>query len=85
MDTTANSLARILQLLAENPDAQERLRDEIAHAVEADGVGDTLEFDATYEQLDLIQEAIEEHLEDDMDDADLLGDDDDPVDGDDEV
>ena len=49
MDTTANSLARILQLLAENPDAQERLRDEIAHAVEADGVGDTLEFDKLME------------------------------------
>ncbi|KAI0746721.1 cytochrome P450 [Daedaleopsis nitida] len=45
MDTTANSLARILQLLAENPDVQERLRAEIVHAVEADGVGDTLEFD----------------------------------------
>ena len=49
MDTTANSLARILQLLAENPDAQERLRDEITRAVEADGVGDTLEFDKLME------------------------------------
>ena len=49
MDTTANSLARILQLLAENPDAQERLRDEITHAIEADGVGDTLEFDKLME------------------------------------
>ena len=49
MDTTANSLARILQLLAENPDVQERLRAEIVHAVEADGVGDTLEFDKVME------------------------------------
>ncbi|KAI0701728.1 cytochrome P450 [Earliella scabrosa] len=49
MDTTANSLARILQLLAENPDVQERLRDEIAHAVEAYGIGNTLEFDKLME------------------------------------
>ncbi|KAI0639055.1 cytochrome P450 [Trametes polyzona] len=45
MDTTANSLARILQLLAENPSVQERLRTEIIAAVEAEGNGDTLDFD----------------------------------------
>ena len=49
MDTTANSLVRILQLLAENPDVQERLRDEITHAVEAYGIGNTLEFDKLME------------------------------------
>ena len=49
MDTTANSLARILQLLAENPDVQERLRDEITHAVEAYGIGNRLEFDKLME------------------------------------
>ncbi|KAI0764992.1 cytochrome P450 [Fomes fomentarius] len=49
MDTTANSLARIWQLLAENPDAQERLREEIKHAVETEGEGDTLDFDRLME------------------------------------
>ena len=49
MDTTANSLARILQLLAENPDVQERLRDEITHAVEEYGIDNTLEFDKLME------------------------------------
>lgn len=49
MDTTANSLARIWQLLAENPDAQERLREEIKHAVETEGEGDTLDFDKLME------------------------------------
>ena len=40
--------------------------------------GQTLEFEASYEQLDLIAEAIEEHLEGDLDDPDALdeGDDD---------
>ncbi|KAI0765001.1 cytochrome P450 [Fomes fomentarius] len=45
MDTTSNSIARILQILAENPDVQERLREEIVQAVEADGTEDTIEFD----------------------------------------
>ena len=49
MDTTANSLARILQLLAERPDAQERLREEITHAIEVEGHGDTLDFDRLLE------------------------------------
>ncbi|KAI0662508.1 cytochrome P450 [Cubamyces menziesii] len=49
MDTTANSLARILQLLAERPDAQERLREEITHAIEIEGHGDTLDFDRLLE------------------------------------
>ncbi|KAH9852205.1 cytochrome P450 [Lenzites betulinus] len=47
MDTTANTLARILQLLSEHPDVQERLRAEIIAAVEAEGINDTL----TYERL----------------------------------
>ncbi|KAH9853037.1 cytochrome P450 [Lenzites betulinus] len=45
MDTAANTLARILLLLAENPDVQERLRAEIVTAVEAEGHGDTLDYD----------------------------------------
>ncbi|KAI0336162.1 cytochrome P450 [Cubamyces sp. BRFM 1775] len=49
MDTTANSLARILQLLAERPEAQERLREEIMHAVEVEGHEDTLDFDRLLE------------------------------------
>lgn len=32
METTSNALCRILHLLAENPDVQERLRTEIAEA-----------------------------------------------------
>ena len=34
--------------------------------------GDTLELTATAEQLDLISEAIEEHLEADVDDVDAI-------------
>ena len=45
MDTTANSLARVLQILAEHPDVQDKLRQEIVQAVERDGHGDTLDFD----------------------------------------
>ena len=41
-----------------------------------DDDGQTLEFEATYEQLDLIQEAVEEHLEEDVDDHELVDDDD---------
>ena len=32
MDTTSNALARALQLLAQNPDVQEKLRKEIVEA-----------------------------------------------------
>jgi hypothetical protein len=42
-----------------------------------DDDGQTLEFEATYEQLDLIQEALEEHLEEEGEDHDLVDDDDD--------
>ena len=42
-----------------------------------DDDGQTFEFEATYEQLDLIQEALEEHLEEDVDDHELVDDDDD--------
>ena len=45
MDTTANSLARVLQLLADRPQVQETLRQEILQAVESEGEGDTLDFD----------------------------------------
>ncbi|KAJ3508534.1 hypothetical protein NMY22_g16582 [Coprinellus aureogranulatus] len=37
MDTTSNALSRILHLLSEKPDVQERLRDEIKGAVETHG------------------------------------------------
>ncbi|PIL27477.1 cytochrome P450 [Ganoderma sinense ZZ0214-1] len=45
MDTTANSLARVLQLLADHPEVQEKLRQEIFQAVEAEGDGDMLDYD----------------------------------------
>lgn len=38
--------------------------------------GQTLELEATYDQLDVIAEAIEEHLEEDMEDHDLADDED---------
>ena len=34
--------------------------------------GNTVELTATYEQLDLIAEAIEEHLDEDFEDADVV-------------
>ncbi|KAI0768611.1 cytochrome P450 [Trametes elegans] len=49
MDTTANSLARVLQLLAEYPDVQTHLRAEIVEAVETGGDGDKLDFDRLME------------------------------------
>ena len=45
MDTTANSLARVLQLLSESPDVQEKLRAEIIQAAESDAVDGVLEYD----------------------------------------
>jgi hypothetical protein len=39
-----------------------------------DEEGDTLELTATFEQLDLISESLEEHLAFDSDDPDLLDD-----------
>lgn len=43
MDTTSNALARILCLLSEHPDAQERLRQEILEARKEHG--DTFTYD----------------------------------------
>ncbi|KAH9851068.1 cytochrome P450 [Lenzites betulinus] len=40
-----NSITRILHLLSKHPDVQERLRAEISAAVEAEGNGDTLEYE----------------------------------------
>ena len=37
-----------------------------------DSEGGNLELIATYEQLDLIAESIEEHLDEDFDDADVV-------------
>ncbi|KAI0717427.1 cytochrome P450 [Cerioporus squamosus] len=45
MDTIANSLARVLQLLAEHPDVQKKLREEILSAAETDGTDGTIDFD----------------------------------------
>ncbi|KAI0717428.1 cytochrome P450 [Cerioporus squamosus] len=45
MDTTANSLARVLQLLAEHPDVQEKLREEVTSAAETEGTEGTIDFD----------------------------------------
>ncbi|KAI0823081.1 cytochrome P450 [Trametes gibbosa] len=49
MDTTGNTIARILLLLAENPNVQERIRAEILEALEAKGDGDTLDFERLME------------------------------------
>lgn len=43
MDTTSNGLARILDILCNKPDVQEKLREEIVQAFEENG-GD-LDFD----------------------------------------
>lgn len=37
MDTTSNGLSRILHILSGNPEAQERLREEIVDAVKLHG------------------------------------------------
>ena len=44
MDTTANTLARVLQLLAEHPNVQDRLREEIFETIESEG-SSTVDFD----------------------------------------
>ena len=45
MDTTANSLARLLEILADEPDRQEKLRAEIMDAVGADDEDGFVDFD----------------------------------------
>ena len=47
MDTTSNALSRILQLLAEHPDVQQKLRQELLSAGAADGL--------TYDELNRLQ------------------------------
>lgn len=47
MDTTSNALSRILQLLAENPDVQQKLRQELLSAGAANGL--------TYDELNRLQ------------------------------
>ncbi|TBU57392.1 cytochrome P450 [Dichomitus squalens] len=49
MDTTANSLARALQILAERQDVQEKLRKEILHAIETEGQDGTLDYEKIME------------------------------------
>ena len=48
MDTTANTLARVLQLLAEHPNFQDRLRDEILETIESES-SSTVDFDKLME------------------------------------
>lgn len=48
MDTTSNALARILSLLAEHQDVQQKLREEIVHARD-DGSGRLR--DLTYDEV----------------------------------
>lgn len=48
MDTTANTLARVLQLLAEHPNVQDRLRGEILETIESEG-SSTVDFDKLLE------------------------------------
>ena len=48
MDTTANTLARVLQLLAEHPNVQDRLREEIFETIESEG-SSTVDFDKLME------------------------------------
>lgn len=45
MDTTSNSLSRILHILSENPEAQQKLREEI-RAAQAEYGSDELDYDA---------------------------------------
>ena len=45
MDTTSNSLARVLQLLAEHSHVQDKLREEIVSAEENEGRNGTLGYD----------------------------------------
>lgn len=45
MDTTSNALSRTLHLLAQHPDAQDRLRQELREAKEQNG-GEDLSYDA---------------------------------------
>ena len=45
MDTTANSLARVLEILADQPDRQAKLRAEVIDALEADGEDGFVDFD----------------------------------------
>jgi hypothetical protein len=52
--------------------------DEFSIMIEDDD-GNSFEFEASIEQLDLIKEAVDEHLEDDVEDHELADDDDDEV------
>ena len=61
MDTTANTIGRLILLLAEHQDVQDKLREEIIAAVEAEGVGDTLDFDKIME-LPYLEAVVRETL-----------------------
>lgn len=48
MDTTANAIARTLEILARHPDAQKKLRRELRGAYEASG-GQPLEYEVLHQ------------------------------------
>ncbi|KAJ3550676.1 hypothetical protein NMY22_g309 [Coprinellus aureogranulatus] len=59
MDTTSNALSRILHLLSERPDVQDRLRDEIKDAVETHG--EELDY-STLNSLPFLEAVVRETL-----------------------
>ncbi len=62
MDTTANSLARVLQLLAEHPDVQEKLREEVISAAETEDIDGTIDFDKLMDGLPYMDAVCRETL-----------------------
>lgn len=46
MDTTSNAMSRIIHVLAENQDAQDRLREELVNARKKDSEDGDLDYDA---------------------------------------
>ena len=49
MDTTANSIARLLQILSERQDVQEQLRSELLEALASDSDDEIMDFDQLME------------------------------------
>lgn len=70
MDTTANSITRVLQILSERQDVQDKLRAEILQAVEMAGDGEMLSFDQLMElpYLDAVcRESFRVYVRDEVD------------------
>ena len=49
MDTTANTIARLLQILSERQDVQDKLRGELFEALGSDNDNETMDFDKLME------------------------------------